>query len=34
MNELDLAEIAVWLFYYVIALALFAGMVRYWEEKR
>jgi hypothetical protein len=24
----------VWLFYYVIALALFAGLVQYWEDKK
>ncbi len=29
MNELQLAEIAVWLFIYVIGLAIFAGMMHY-----
>lgn len=34
MTEQDLIQIATWLFLYVFGLAIFAGLIEWWEGRK
>lgn len=34
MNELDLAQIAIWLFFYVLGFGAILALVHWWEGRK